>query len=257
MKKISKEDYRNNIAKMFTNHQDYYYEKVFDINKFQKCHHFTEFKDINNMSFNKIMEGARYLNNKGIDYYNPEPNNIFRTLMLAWEDYVNEYNNNAMNEFITYIDKSDVIFENTKKTTLFKLFMLDSSIAKFILIKNNFFEKRYLGIQKYVRRYYELRNEIDDLNPENDIESAVIFYMNSLMNDMNKEEYPEDIDLIQNEVNKYKLFHQHVDNMCKALEFIGKTERLDEITEFEQVIMKEDLERNPVFKRKEKKLTSR
>ncbi len=256
MKEMTKEKYRDDIRKIFDKSQEFYYKNSFDVNKFQKCHHFTEFYDINNLSFNKIMEGAKYLNSKGIDYYNPENVNRFRTLMLAWEDYVGEYNKNAMNEFSKYIDETDRIFQSIKKKPIFQLFMAGNDIAKRILINNGFYEKKYISKQKHVRRFYEIARQIDDLDPEKDIEDAVIFHMNSLMYDINQKVDFEGLDITQNEIHKYKLFNHYVTNMYLTLTAIGKTNRLEEIAEFEKTIMEEDLQRKKtLLEKEEKKLT--
>ena len=257
MEKLSKEEYRDKVVNIYNKSQDYYYENAFNINKFQKCHHFTEFYDVNITSFNKIMEGAKYFNNKGLDYYNPEQINRFRTLMVAWEDYVGEFNKNAMEEFSNYIEETNKIFENNKKRILFRLFQQNSKIAKILLIRNGFYEKDYISSQKHTRRFYEIGREIFDLDPEKDIENAVIFHMNSLIYDINQTVNFDGLDVTQNEVHKYKLFHYYVTNMYLALTALGKTDRLNEIAELEKIIMEEDLQRKKILLEKEeqKKLT--
>ena len=258
MEMMTKENYREQIRLIFEKPQDYYIEKSSDTNKFQRCHNFTEFFDINIRSFNKIMECAKYLDDHNIDYYSPEEVNGCRTIMLAWEDYIGELNKYAIDEYTKYIDHTDSIFRSTQKRPTYQLFMQGSKIAKYILIKNSFYEKLYLGEQDHVKRFYEVSREIDDLTPEKDLETAVKFHMNSLMYDINQNVSFNGLDLTQNEVHKYKLFNHYVKNMIMTLELLGKTERLDEIRELKKIIMAEDLDRKKhLFIEEEKKLTLR
>jgi hypothetical protein len=200
---------------------------------------------------NKDIEAIKYFKAHNINYYDNELFNNDRTIMNAWTSYVMHFYNEAIYEYNAYVANTDKIAYKVIHKPIYKLFMQGNPIAKKILIHKKFYKDLYLKEQVHARRFHELGNIIADLDPEKDIEDAVIYHINNLMPKINEKIYYKNLNEENNEIAKYKIFAQYIMNMMNSLKKLGKTDRLKEIADLHKQLMESDYNE----KQKQKKLS--
>ncbi len=253
-KKLTKENFVEYLHMSYKPAQASYLQNEFNTNKFQRSFGYSEFYDMTIRCANKNVDAVKYFKKNNINYYEDELINNDRTIMLAWENYVRHFYNEAINEYNTYVRNTGVISDKVVEKYVYKLFKRGSELAKKYLIHKNFYKELYQDEQVHVRRFHEIGDYIASLDPENDIEDAVLFYIDELMPRINEKINIQGLTEEQNEEFKYKLYGQYVQNMMHSLIKLKKITRLQEIADKTTINLKNDYSEKQE-KAEQKKLT--
>lgn len=257
-KKITKDNFVEYLHMSYKPAQSSYLENEYGTNNFQRGFGYQEFYDMTIRCANKNVDAVKYFKKHNINYYDDEKTNKDRTIMYAWENYVKHFYNEAINEYNTYVRNTGVISDKVVEKYVYRLFKRGSELAKKYLIYKNFYKELYQDEQVHVRNFHKIGDKIVSLDPEKDIEDAVLFYMDELMPRLNNKINIKGLTEEQNEEFKYKLFGQYVKNMMMSLIKLNKLSRLKEISDKTKNILESDLANKQNKKNQEtKKLTLR